>query len=51
MQLEFLDAYFESIDEELEKLTNALAVDDIQTAYIKSHSIKGAARYVGALKV
>ncbi|MCL4419793.1 Hpt domain-containing protein [Patescibacteria group bacterium] len=51
MQIEFIDAYFESTEEELAKLEAALAANDIQTVYIKSHSIKGAARYVGALKV
>lgn len=51
MQMEFIDAYFESTGEELAKLEAALEANDTQTVYIKSHSIKGAARYVGALKV
>lgn len=51
MQVEFIDAYFESTEEELAKLEAALAANDTQAVYIKSHSIKGAARYVGALKV
>eukprot|EP01127_Copromyxa_protea_P020681 TRINITY_DN6939_c0_g1_i2.p1 TRINITY_DN6939_c0_g1~~TRINITY_DN6939_c0_g1_i2.p1 ORF type:complete len:152 (-),score=25.98 TRINITY_DN6939_c0_g1_i2:53-508(-) len=46
MQVEFIDAYFESTEEELAKLEAALAANDTQNAYIKSHSIKGAARYV-----
>jgi HPt (histidine-containing phosphotransfer) domain-containing protein len=51
MQVDFIDAYFESTEEELVKLEAALESNDTQTVYIKSHSIKGAARYVGAIKV
>eukprot|EP01124_Arcella_intermedia_P020822 TRINITY_DN28352_c0_g1_i1.p1 TRINITY_DN28352_c0_g1~~TRINITY_DN28352_c0_g1_i1.p1 ORF type:complete len:140 (-),score=35.86 TRINITY_DN28352_c0_g1_i1:103-522(-) len=51
MEYDMLDTYFESTKEELEKLKSAMATKHAAHLEIYAHSIKGAAKYVGAAKV
>eukprot|EP01126_Amoeba_proteus_P042578 TRINITY_DN4631_c0_g2_i2.p1 TRINITY_DN4631_c0_g2~~TRINITY_DN4631_c0_g2_i2.p1 ORF type:complete len:163 (-),score=22.67 TRINITY_DN4631_c0_g2_i2:217-705(-) len=51
LESEFITEYIQATNEELEKLEKAIEEEDATMAEIKSHSIKGSARYVCAEKV
>jgi len=51
LKADIISTFFKSTTDELENLTKALNQNDAHHAEIYSHSIKGAAKYVGASKV
>eukprot|EP01124_Arcella_intermedia_P026003 TRINITY_DN4786_c0_g1_i1.p1 TRINITY_DN4786_c0_g1~~TRINITY_DN4786_c0_g1_i1.p1 ORF type:complete len:201 (+),score=71.33 TRINITY_DN4786_c0_g1_i1:35-637(+) len=51
VEKDLIATYIESSQQELEKLKKAIEADNPADSELYSHSIKGAARYVGATKV
>lgn len=51
LEIDLINTFFSSTDEELQNLTTALQKDDQKAAELYSHAIKGAAKYLAAYKV
>eukprot|EP01125_Pyxidicula_operculata_P008278 TRINITY_DN2793_c0_g1_i1.p1 TRINITY_DN2793_c0_g1~~TRINITY_DN2793_c0_g1_i1.p1 ORF type:complete len:102 (+),score=21.36 TRINITY_DN2793_c0_g1_i1:349-654(+) len=51
LEIELIDTFVDSTKGELEKLESAILANDSKHSEIYAHSIKGASKYVGAMKV